>query len=89
MASPNVLGLTWLAQYFNVPAQYFALFGVLFYLFIATLLLLKGLALWRAARMEKKVWFWCILIINTMGILDIIFLLTHREENNTSMDVKF
>ncbi len=33
----------------------------------------KGLALWRAARLERKWWFITLLIINTAGILDIIY----------------
>ncbi len=33
----------------------------------------KGLALWRAARREDKVWFVLLLIINTIGILEILY----------------
>ena len=35
----------------------------------------KGLALWRAARLSQRAWFVGILIINTLGILEIIYLL--------------
>lgn len=41
---------------------------------------LKGWAMWRAARLEKKSWFIALLIINSMGILPLIFLLMTREE---------
>lgn len=34
----------------------------------------KGFALWRAARKEQKPWFVAILILNTLGILEIIYL---------------
>jgi len=34
----------------------------------------KGLALWRAARKEQKPWFVAILVLNTMGLLEIIYL---------------
>jgi hypothetical protein len=34
----------------------------------------KGWALWRAARREEKGWFIVLLILNTMGILPIIYL---------------
>jgi len=34
----------------------------------------KGLALWHAARREEKGWFIALLIINTVGILEIIYL---------------
>ena len=33
----------------------------------------KGLALWKAASLRQKYWFIAILIINTLGILDIIY----------------
>ena len=34
----------------------------------------KGLALWKAGRLSHKKWFVIILVINTVGILDIIYL---------------
>ncbi len=38
-------------------------------------LILKGYALWYSARGEQKWWFIVLLVINTMGILDIVYLL--------------
>jgi len=38
-------------------------------------LLWKGLALYKAARNEQKGWFIALFIVNTAGILDIIYLL--------------
>jgi hypothetical protein len=43
-------------------------------------LVLKAWAMWRAARMEKKAWFIGLLIINSIGILPVIFLLMTRDE---------
>lgn len=37
-------------------------------------LIWKGLALWHAARREEKVWFIVLLLVNTAGILEIIYL---------------
>lgn len=34
----------------------------------------KGLALWRSAQLSHKKWFIAILVLNTVGILDIIYL---------------
>ncbi len=34
----------------------------------------KGLALWRSAELRQKYWFLAILVINTLGILEIIYL---------------
>ena len=41
---------------------------------IAWTLAWKGLALWRAASLEQKGWFIAILLVNTLGILEIIYL---------------
>ena len=40
---------------------------------IAWCLVWKGLALWRAARSGAKVWFIVLLLINTLGLLDILY----------------
>ena len=34
-----------------------------------------GLALWRAARLGQKGWFIALLLINSMGVLEILYLL--------------
>lgn len=39
----------------------------------------KGLALWRAARNGQKGWFVVLLIVNTAGILEIVYLLFFSE----------
>lgn len=38
-------------------------------------IVLKGYALWHAARRSEKWWFIILLVINTMGILELIYLL--------------
>lgn len=48
--------------------------GLFLLLIIAWSLLWKGLALWRAAHRGEKVWFIVFLILNTAGILEIIYL---------------
>lgn len=37
-------------------------------------LIWKGLALWRAGRLGQKCWFIVILILNTVGLLEILYL---------------
>lgn len=34
----------------------------------------KGVALWKAARLSNKKWFIVLLVVNTLAILDIIFI---------------
>ncbi len=33
----------------------------------------KGLALWRAARKDSKIWFIALLVINTFALLEIVY----------------
>ncbi len=42
---------------------------------LAVVLILKGLALYKAARKQAKVWFCIILIMNTLGILPLLYLI--------------
>lgn len=49
--------------------------GPLFYFFLVWSLVWKGLALWRAAKNNHLVWFIVLLVVNTLGILEIVYLL--------------
>ena len=48
--------------------------------FVIWELVWKGFALWKAARNNHSVWFVCIMIVNTVGILPIIYLLLNRTK---------
>ncbi len=39
----------------------------------------KIIALWKSARNNHLAWFICIAIINSVGILPIVYILIHRE----------
>ena len=41
---------------------------------------LRGLALWKSARKGQNVWFVFLLIVNSLGILPLIYLITNRSE---------
>jgi hypothetical protein len=56
----------------------FGLMGLIAILVIWSIIW-KALALWRSARRNEKGWFIVFLIINTAGILEIIYLLMTRE----------
>jgi hypothetical protein len=47
--------------------------GVLLALLLVWVLVWKGLALWRAGRRNETAWFVALLILNTLGILEIIY----------------
>lgn len=34
----------------------------------------KGVALWHAARKDNRPWFYALLLVNTLGILEIIYI---------------
>ena len=40
----------------------------------------KGLALWKAGKRQDKVWFIILFLLNTLGILDIIYLLAVKTK---------
>jgi methionyl-tRNA synthetase len=44
-------------------------------------LVLKGFALWHSARAGQKWWFVALLVINTVGILEIVYLVWFRPKS--------
>lgn len=45
-------------------------------------LLWKGIALWKAARLHDTAWYVVMLLVNSLGIIPIIYILTHRQQTN-------
>jgi len=58
-----------LAHIFNNPAS-----ALLFTVLIAWSLVWKGIALWKSAQNGSKIWFVIMLVVNTVGILEIIYI---------------
>ncbi len=56
---------------FGVPAQSPPLLIIIIVLWS---IFWKALALWRAVENNQKIWFLIILLLNTLGILEIIYL---------------
>lgn len=42
-------------------------------------LILKGVALFKSAQRDQKVWFVALLLVNSLGILPIIYLITNGD----------
>lgn len=59
------------------PAIFAALLPFIILIALWTVLI-KGYALWHAARGGQKGWFIALLIINTLGILEVIYLIWFR-----------
>lgn len=54
----------------------------LFLLAILWTLAWKGVALWKAARNHQKGWYVAMLILQTLGILEIVYLLIFQKDKN-------
>ncbi len=52
---------------------------ILFLLFVIWTAIWKGLALWRSARMGHVVWFIVFLLVNLLGIPEIIYLIVTEK----------
>ena len=46
----------------------------------------KGVALWRAARNQSTAWFVVLLVINTLGILEIVYIFVFSKRTETNME---
>ncbi len=44
----------------------------------------KGLALWRAAHLGSKIWFVVLLVVNTVGILEILYLYVFSKKSSSA-----
>jgi len=49
----------------------------------------KAIALWRAANLKQKNWFIAILILNTLGILEIAYLFFFAKNKMKLEELKF
>ena len=52
------------------------------YMIIAWSVIWKGIALWHSARNKQLVWYIALLIVNTVGILEIDYLIFFRKNKN-------
>ena len=54
-------------------------------IFILWTLPWKGVALWKAATNKKKAWFVALLILNTLAILEILYIFVFSKEKKEAM----
>jgi len=55
--------------------------GILIVIFILWTLPWKGYALWRAAKNNHKYWFIALLVINTLAILEIVYIFFFQKKS--------
>lgn len=63
-----------LTEFLNTPIGM-----VVFIVLILWTAVWKGLALWKSARKNHKIWFIVLLIVNTLGIIEIMYILWFSE----------
>lgn len=56
---------------------------ILIYVLTAWSLIWKGLALWRAAKRGDKVWYVIFLVVNLLGIPEIVYLIVTNKKKET------
>lgn len=61
--------------------------ALIFIVYLWTLLW-KGLALWRASKNDQKNWFIALLVLNTMGIVEIIFIFYFSKKRLNFEEIK-
>ncbi len=44
----------------------------------------KGLALWKSAQRNEKKWFIALLVINTLGLLEILYIFAFAKDRKNS-----
>jgi len=62
---------------------------VLFFVLYLWSILWKGLALWKAVELKQRNWFIAILILNTIGILEIAYLFFFAQKKLKLEDLRF
>ncbi len=61
---------------------------ILLYVISLWSLIWKGLALWRASKQSQRNWFIVLLVLNTVGILDIVYLFRFSKKRMTIAEIK-
>ncbi len=71
-------------KFFEVPfaLQWWSL------LLFAWVFVWKGLALWKSARAGSKWWFIALLVINTVGILEILYIYVFSQKRSPRVEHK-
>jgi hypothetical protein len=49
--------------------------------FVVWSVIWKGMALWKAAKEDSKPWFVALLVVNTLGILEILYLYVFSKKS--------
>jgi len=75
-------------DYLNVVAQQYSISPVILAMLLAWSIIWKMWAVWRAARLGQKWWFIILFLVNTVGILEIIYLFVISKKKMKEQETK-
>jgi len=75
----NQYGNQWMMPFRGLSDGLFGFFILSFLVMLAWSLVWKGIALWKAARKGDKFWFVFLLLVNTVGIFEILYIYIFSE----------
>ncbi len=61
---------------------------ILVFVILAWTILWKGIALWRAAKLEQRNWFIVILVVSSLGIIELVYLFGFAKKKLTIKEIK-
>ena len=71
------------SDYYSIIADYLGVSTITAIILLSIIaiwsLVWKGLALWKSAHKEQAVWFIVLLVVNTIGILEILYIFIFSE----------
>ena len=74
------------SDYANFSGIRYGTFGLLIPFMILDLVL-RGMALWKSSKKDQNIWFIALLVVNSMGILPLIYLLLNRDTKVASKKI--
>lgn len=69
----------------NAPGIYGVFTTIAILIIIAWTLPWKGVALWKSARNDQLAWFIVLLLVNTLGILEILYIFFFQKQKEGSV----
>ena len=84
----QIFSQIFLDQYIASNPQLIPYLSFLFAVLLVWSLVWKGLALWKSAQLGKKWWFTAMLLINTIGILEILYIFVFSKMKDKTEESK-
>ena len=73
-------------EFYSNP--FFSLHPALIITILVWVIIWKGFALWRAGRKNSPIWFVALMVINTLGLLEILYLFVFSKTGGKTLSEK-